>query len=250
MKPVADGLELDRSHPCQMSQADRVPALHHLGPTSMTATGEVPLAWRAGPSQRVPSNAGDPMPRMLLTIAALLLSCEAVPAQNAVSGLGSPTSGAPTGIPLGATEIDPGGLSPLPCSSLAGSSQSGAAAGTTFDGGGMFSSGCNAAPAATVSSTGNVSPLFTPGATSGSLLSGGSIPFGATEIDNGGVSPMITVPSPSLTLQTLGAISMTTVPTVSSASPSPCTGSPPSGGTSSGVTSGSTSTTGVTSSGC
>lgn len=210
------------------------------------------------------------MPRMLLTIAALLLSCEAVPAQNAVvrsalgatsplSGLGSPTSGAPTGIPLGATEIDPGGLSPLPCSSaafssLAGSSQSGAAAGTTFDGGGMFSSGCNAAPAATVSSTGNVSPLFTPGATSGSLLSGGSIPLGATEIDNGGVSPMITVPSPSLTsqmtVQSLGVTSMTTVPTVSSASPSPCTGSTPSGGTSSGVTSGSTSTTGVTSSGC
>lgn len=210
------------------------------------------------------------MPRILLTIAALLLSCEAVPAQNAVvrsalgatsplSGLGSPTSGAPTGIPLGATEIDPGGLSPLPCSSaafssLAGSSQSGAAAGTTFDGGGMFSSGCNAAPAATVSSTGNVSPLFTPGATSGSLLSGGSIPLGATEIDNGGVSPMITVPSPSLTsqmtVQSLGVTSMTTVPTVSSASPSPCTGSTPSGGTSSGVTSGSTSTTGVTSSGC
>jgi hypothetical protein len=210
------------------------------------------------------------MPRILLTIAALLLSCEAVPAQNAVvrsalgatsplSGLGSPTSGAPTGIPLGATEIDPGGLSPLPCSSaafssLAGSSQSGAAAGTTFDGGGMFSSGCNAAPAATVSSTGNVSPLFTPGATSGSLLSGGSIPLGATEIDNGGVSPMITVPSPSLTsqmtVQSLSVTSMTPVPTVSSASPSPCTGSTPSGGTSSGVTSGSTSTTGVTSSGC
>ena len=210
------------------------------------------------------------MPRMLLTIAALLLSCEAVPAQNAVvrsalgatsplSGLGSPTSGAPTGIPLGATEIDPGGLSPLPCSSaafssLAGSSQSGAAAGTTFDGGGMFSSGCNAAPAATVSSTGNVSPLFTPGATSGSLLSGGSIPFGATEIDNGGVSPMITIPSPDLpsqmTVQALGVTSITTVPTVSSASPSPCTGSTPSGGPSSGVTSGSTSTTGVTSSGC
>jgi hypothetical protein len=210
------------------------------------------------------------MPRMLLTIAALLLSCEAVPAQNAVvrsalgatsplSGLGSPTSGAPTGIPLGATEIDPGGLSPLPCSSaafssLAGSSQSGAAAGTTFDGGGMFSSGCNAAPEATVSSTGNVSPLFTPGATSGSLLSGGSIPLGATEIDNGGVSPMITIPSPDLpsqmTVQALGVTSITTVPTVSSASPSPCTGSTPSGGPSSGVTSGSTSTTGVTSSGC
>src|SRR4051794_8269321 len=110
-----------------------------------------------------------PMPRMLLTIAALLLSCEAVPAQNAVvrsalgatsplSGLGSPTSGAPTGIPLGATEIDPGGLSPLPCSSLAGSSQSGAsqsggAAGTTFDGGGKVFSGCKHGPTPTGSST-------------------------------------------------------------------------------------------------
>src|SRR5215212_9956039 len=182
------------------------------------------------------------MPRVLLTIAALLVSCVAAPAQNAVvrsalgatsplSGLGSPTSGAPTGIPLGATEIDPGGLSPLPCSSaafssLAGSSQSGGAAGTTFDGGGMFSSGCNAAPAATVSSTGNVSPLFTPGATSGSLLSGGSIPLGATEIDNGGVSPMITVPSPSLaspmTSPSLGVASTMAVPTVRSASLSPC----------------------------
>src|SRR3954453_5157173 len=121
---------------------------------------------------------------------------------------------------LGATEIDPGGLSPIPCSSaafssLAGSSQSGAAAGTTFDGGGMFSSGCNAAPAATVSSTANVSPLFTPGATSGSLLSGGSIPLGATEIDNGGVSPMITIPPPPLTShitpQSLGVNPITTL---------------------------------------
>src|SRR4051795_2372584 len=113
-----------------------------------------------------------PMPRMFLTIAALLLSCEAVPAQNAVvrsalgatsplSGLGSPTSGAPTGIPLGATEIDPGGLSPLPCSS-AGTSSPGAAgsqmtlsttvsAGSAFDGGGMSSGGCALGPSATVS---------------------------------------------------------------------------------------------------
>src|SRR4051794_12248199 len=101
------------------------------------------------------------MPRELLTIAALLVSCVAAPAQNAVvrsalgatsplSGLGSPTSGAPTGIPLGATEIDPGGLSPLPCSSGApssfgsGSSQTAPAASSPFDGGGMSPSGCNA----------------------------------------------------------------------------------------------------------
>src|SRR4051794_41760457 len=117
-----------------------------------------------------------PMPRMLLTIAALMLSCEAVPAQNAVvrsalgatsplSGLGSPTSGAPTGIPLGATEIDPGGLSPLPCSSaafssLAGSSQSGAAAGTTFDGGGVLCPGCNPGPPRTGSAPAHRSAPF------------------------------------------------------------------------------------------
>src|SRR4051794_2051244 len=109
------------------------------------------------------------MPRYLLTIAAILLSCGAGQAQNAasrsalgatspLSGLGSPTSGAPTGIPLGATEINPGGLSSLACSSaafssLAGSSQSGAAAGTTFDGGGKVFSGCKHGPTPTGSST-------------------------------------------------------------------------------------------------
>src|SRR3954451_8846817 len=189
------------------------------------------------------------MQRLLLTIAAMLLSCGAGQAQTAanrsalgatspLSGLGSPTSGAPTGIPLGATEINPGGLSPLPCSS-AGTSLPGAAgsqtslsttasAGSPFDGGGMSSGGCALGPSATVSSAGTASPLFTPGATGGSSLAGGAIPLGATEIDSAGVSPLITVPSPSVTSITVpspSVISTITVPTLGSSSPAPCTGS-------------------------
>jgi hypothetical protein len=159
----------------------------------------------------------------------MFLSCGAGRAQTAPtpSGLGatsplnaltSATSGAPTGIPLGATEINPGGLSPAPCTSVTstsmGAASSQASLSTTsssFDGGGLSPTSCNTGSSATVSSAGTASPLFT----TGTSLAGGVIPLGATELNGTGVSPMIMVPTPSVTLTTAGptagATSTTTV---------------------------------------
>src|ERR1700739_4850662 len=111
-----------------------------------------------------------------IIVAAILFGCGAAQAQSvmtspgmgATSPLGVPGSSAPsgsnspTGIPLGATEIDPGGLSPAPLSNcnasgftansgmspgMIGSSASGMGStsgvgttstmGSTFDGGGF-----------------------------------------------------------------------------------------------------------------
>src|SRR5829696_967244 len=235
------------------------------------------------------------MTRLLLTIAAILLSCGAGQAQSrsnsAISTspalgatsplgtLGSSASGSPTGIPLGATQLNPGGLSPMPCTPTSASlavasssmAQSMSSPGFTFDGGGMDSSGCATGSTTPLSSTGNASPFYTSGATLGSPLSGGTIPLGATEVDSGGVSPMITVLQPSLpppmSIQMPG---LTSSPTFVSGLgiTSSCTG----GGrteststttsslvgtstsltssTSSGPTTGTTGTLGVTSPGC
>jgi hypothetical protein len=167
-----------------------------------------------------------------LTVAAILFGCGAAQAQSvmispgmgATSPLGVPGSSAPsgsnspTGIPLGATEIDPGGLSPAPLSNcnasgfaansgmssgMTGSSASGLGStptmGSTFDGGGFGStttSAC-ASPGASVNtatSTGTTSPLSTMGTNSNFTLNGGAIPLGSTEINSGGVSPLIIVP--------------------------------------------------------
>lgn len=166
-----------------------------------------------------------------LIVAAVLFGCGAANAQSpmtsggigATSPLGVPgasaasESNSPTGIPLGATEIDPGGLSPAPLSNCnaSGSANSGMSAGmtgssasgmgstpgmgSTFDGGGFNSTG-SAAPASGCTSTTNPSPtgtappVSTPGTSSNFILNGGTIPLGSTEIDSGGVSPLITVP--------------------------------------------------------
>jgi len=165
-------------------------------------------------------------------VAAILFGCGAaqaqstmtIPGMGATSPLGVPGSSAssgsnsPTGIPLCATEIDPGGLSPAPLSNcstsgftansgmssgMTGLSGSGMAStpgmGSTFDGGG-FGSTMNsvcASPGAsinTATSTGTASPLSTMGTNSNFTLNGGAIPLGSTEIDSAGVSPLITVP--------------------------------------------------------
>ena len=166
-------------------------------------------------------------------VAAILFGCGAaqaqstmtIPGMGATSPLGVPGSSAssgsnsPTGIPLGATEIDPGGLSPAPLSNcnasgsaaysgmssgITGSSAPGMGSmsttmGSTFDGGGFGSpttSVC-ASPGASVNtatSTGTASPLSTMGPSSNFTLNGGTIPLGSTEIDSAGVSPLITVP--------------------------------------------------------
>jgi hypothetical protein len=173
-----------------------------------------------------------------LVVATILFGCGAANAQSpmtsggigATSPLGVPGSSAssrsnsPTGIPLGATEIDPGGLSPAPLSNcstsgftansgtssgMIGSSASGMGStsgvgttstmGSTFDGGGFGSTTTSvcASPGASVNtatSTGTASPLSTMGTNSNFTLNGGAIPLGSTEIDSAGVSPLITVP--------------------------------------------------------
>jgi hypothetical protein len=155
------------------------------------------------------------MRRLLLIATALLISCGAGHAQNAMSmpaiGPTSPlgSSGSMgTGLPLGATEVDPGGLSPATSTNCgasgAGSGLSGTSgAGTTstFDGGGLSgsstipASGCTSSQALSVGGT--ASPLSNPSGGSIPTLNGGAIPLGATEINSGGISPMITVPGPS-----------------------------------------------------
>src|SRR4051794_32071496 len=92
-----------------------------------------------------------------IIMTAIVLGCGAAQAQSAASppaigatspfgmlGASGSSGSSVTGIPLGATEIDPGGLSPAsPACSPAGSSLLGgsgmtsAGAGSTFDGGGL-----------------------------------------------------------------------------------------------------------------
>jgi hypothetical protein len=162
------------------------------------------------------------MRRFLVITAAILtvaMSCGSSHAQSsmspsamgATSPLGMLGSGGSsgTGIPFGATEINPGGLSPAPnpnCGIRASSSGGYAmsASGTTgtitgaasiFDGGGIAANGSAMSVAGCASlqppsSNGTASPLTTAVTGSQFRLDGGAIPLGSTELDSGGVSPM------------------------------------------------------------
>ena len=142
-----------------------------------------------------------------------------VPAMGATSplgivGAGSSGASAPSitiGIPLGATELDPGGLSPAispDCgTSAASASVNSSGVSSAFDGGGVagsagVSSTCTVGAQA-VSPTGSGS---SPDALTGSAYApaGSTIPFGATEINAPGTSPLITV-SPPNSLQCVGS---------------------------------------------
>lgn len=126
-----------------------------------------------------------------------------------VGGIGGPTPGigatsplgmapgspvAPPGIPMGATELAPPGLSPAP-TACSGSS-------TNFDGGGMTAGSGTSLPGAAAPSTCGTTAGGS-GASSASTLPvtpGGvartGIPMGSVEIDNGGLSPLLAVPAP------------------------------------------------------
>src|SRR5690242_10609365 len=140
------------------------------------------------------------MRRLLVITTALLISCGAGHAQNAMSTpaigptspLGSLASSGSmgTGLPLGATEVDPGGLSPATgtnCSASGGASglsgTSGAGTTSTFDGGGLSgpstisASGCTSSQVLSSGST--ASPLSNPSGNSSLTLDGGAIPLGA-----------------------------------------------------------------------
>src|SRR5437763_6460744 len=132
----------------------------------------------------------------------MLFGCCAPHAQSATttSGLGatsplgmlgsSGATGSGTGIPLGATEIDPGGLSPVSSSCNSGmTSMSGTS--SIFDGGGSNSTGSASSTSSctssnNVTSAGTASPLSMPGTSSGLTLNGRTIPLGATEIGSAG----------------------------------------------------------------
>lgn len=132
------------------------------------------------------------------------------PALGATSPLGIPgvmnpgamNSGAPaspTGIPFGATQLNVGGLSPAP-GPLAGSAcstVSGLASAGVFDGGGLGSGTNGSMDCGTASAaTSTASSLVPPGSAGASTGGAGSIPLGATEIDGGGLSPLINSPAP------------------------------------------------------
>jgi hypothetical protein len=156
---------------------------------------------------------------LILIVAAVLVGCGAAQAQSLMSSTGTGVTSplgmlgldissrvnSGTGIQLGATEINPGGLSPAPVSNcntsgssysgMTGSSGSGIAstsvAGSVFDGGGLGS----ACASINGTTSGTASPLSTAGTGSSFALNGGAIPLDSTEIDSAGVSPLTTEPA-------------------------------------------------------
>jgi hypothetical protein len=150
------------------------------------------------------------------------------PGMGMTSPLGGTGSVGQVGIPMGSTELNPGGLSPGPLGSTGGTSLCGtngtsvtgsatpgmggsgtAASSSTFDGGGNVgvSGPCSSVPSGgTVSGT---QSTFTSGTTAGSTLGIGTIPLGATELGGAGISPMEPAPGPAPLLNP----------------PSPCVGS-------------------------
>jgi hypothetical protein len=157
-------------------------------------------------------------PLLVMTMAALLC---AGPSLAQVSTIAPPAMGAtsplaavgPVGIPLGAVELSPGGLSSTTLGSMgtaACSVSSTAMAGSnaTYDGGGLSgtASGSVGTSASTMPGTCNPTSSYTSssGTAANSAIAAGSssgkvgIPLGATEIQNLGISPMLTIPSPSV----------------------------------------------------
>jgi hypothetical protein len=125
------------------------------------------------------------------------VACQAqsgpTPGMGATSPLGTSPSNAPSAdliqIPLGVTELNPGGLSPLvaPCPS--------ASSNAAFDGGGsMTSAGCSSTTS--TNSTGTSAAFAPSGSTpaSAAQADGTGIPLGSTELATPGESPIITNP--------------------------------------------------------
>ena len=154
------------------------------------------------------------------------------PGMGATSPLGTMNFNAPSGpvgIPLGATELNTGGISPLAggtlCPSVAGTAGSstgmttsgsgisgpstgmmtsgsgiaGSSSTSTFDGGGA-SVGSACVPAATGTGGTSAGTAMTPaaGLGLGTTGSGNTIPLGATEVGTPGESTTIGVPLPSI----------------------------------------------------
>ncbi len=118
-------------------------------------------------------------------------------AMGATSPLGVPGAASPVGpvgIPLGATALSPGGLSPAPYDPTASNLLCSGAIPSGLSSGAMGSSGSCGIATSTGSASGTSSLMG--GGVANSAGSSG-IPLGATELDNPGLSPFLTSPAPS-----------------------------------------------------
>jgi hypothetical protein len=154
--------------------------------------------------------------------------------------MGSNPSVGPIGIPLGATEFQPGGMSPLPsgtsldasCSAM-GSTTSGLSGSTSvFDGGGTSGMSGSAPSSGTCSmglGSGSGSPSQTGasgtspgGSVPGQLAGRSGIPMGATQLGSAGLSPTPTVSPtvaplvPSPPISAIGSAPIVTTPSTTS----------------------------------
>jgi hypothetical protein len=195
------------------------------------------------------------MRRLSMTVAIVMLGCSTALAQvggtpgiAATSPLGMSggsqpgTSVGPTGIPLGATELTSPGISPMltdPTGMMAsgclggGTASSGISGGisgiTTYDGGGLaVGGGMGAAPCAGASTT---SPTGSTLSASPGVAARTGIPLGSFEIGNAGVSPLITVPSPTISSSPLGIVGSSPSTMGTSMAPSTYVPSSPTTGT-------------------
>jgi hypothetical protein len=143
------------------------------------------------------------------TTAALLILSGTAAAQLALSG-NMPVAG--TGIPFGATGLDSPGLSPAPtgiigptgngtaCPPVGSSSSGMPGTSAMYDGGGIgaaTSPFASSATCGTLSSGGGSSTILTSPLPLGAVSHTG-IPLGSFEINNGGVSPSVVVPAPTI----------------------------------------------------
>ncbi len=159
----------------------------------------------------------------LNTCAVGFAQVSSTPGMGMTSPLGTGSSGfntQPNGIPLGATELNPGGLSPSPCGGMTAYGNGVAGSLSTFDGGSLISN----SSACTSSAAGNSAGIGgTPqaGATTGVPTAGNStIPLGSTELGAAGESPIIINPAPSIPNPTTSAPNVAVMPAPSLPSPS------------------------------
>ena len=190
---------------------------------------------------------------LIAAMQAALIGCS--PAAAQVGGVGIPTPGiaatsplgmtpgssvAPTGIPMGATELASPGLSPATngtigmtgfvagttCSATGSPSSGMSGSSTNFDGGGVGTGtgtslpGSSAICGTSSSSSASSAPTMSPTSPGGIARTG--IPMGSVEVGSAGVSPLVVVPVPSSPSLSSSLSTMGTIPSPSTiGTPSP-----------------------------
>jgi hypothetical protein len=182
---------------------------------------------------------------VITTLVAALLGCGSTLAQVGGTGIsplsatsplaiGSGSPVAPTGIPLGATEMTAPGTSPAPSTTMSCSTAGGPTSQTAtplFDGGGMAGVATSACAGTGSAGTGGAGTggAGTAGAglsmpTISTLQAGrAGIPLGSTEIGSAGLSP----PPPVSTMFVSPIVPSTTAPLSTMGSPPSMTATPP-----------------------